>query len=259
MAKDWKAIWEAGAKLERKLAKRANQRLLRLERYSVTRPNMKKIIHYAYKKAQVYISHNRPSGSKRFSERPKLYQLNDGTKQITGSELYRKNVQMQRQRIKAIEEFLASDTSTLGPSRAGVKTQGITAIYDKRTMTINSKYLNQYGLYLTEQDMKRFFDSKKQAKLESEVGSEQMFIIAAVMKKFNLQSNKRDLERFVKSHIDLSEYNGDPEDLKGRKGETYRDYLDRVGEFIDFTGDEVLNDMVVKALKSGVNSGNIFI
>ena len=79
------------------------------------------------------------------------------------------------------------------------------------------------------------------------------------MKKYNLKSNKMDLEKFVKSHIDLSEYDGNISDLNVRKGESYKDYLDRVGEYIDFTGDEVLNDMVIKALKSGINSGNIFI
>lgn len=262
MAKDWKAEWEALAKESRKLAKRANQRLVRLEHYSVTKPSMKKIIHYAYKNASKYIEKNLgvgKSGKPRFKENVKLYDISDGTKQLTGQALYKANVQIQRQRIKAMNEFLSSESSTLGESRVGPKTKGIKAIYDQKTNTINERYLSQYGLQLSENDLKRYFESKKQAKLESEVGSEQMFIVAAVMKKFNLKSNKRDLEKFVKSHIDLSEYDGNMSDLSSRKGESYKDYLDRVGEYIDFTGDEVLNDMVIKALKSGINSGNIFI
>lgn len=261
MAKDWKAEYQALAKESRKLAKRANQRLVRLEAYS-KREGLSNIKKYAYKNAAQYIEKNLgvgKSGKPRFKENVKLYDISDGTKQLTGQALYKANVQIQRQRIKAMNEFLSAESSTLGESRIGPKTKGIKAIYDKRTNTINEKYLSQYGLQLSENDLKRYFESKKQAKLESEVGSEQMFIVAAVMKKFNLKSNKRDLEKFVKSHIDLSEYDGNLSDLSAMKGESYKDYLDRVGEYIDFTGDEVLNDMVIKALKAGINSGNIFI
>jgi hypothetical protein len=86
-----------------------------------------------------------------------------------------------------------------------------------------------------------------------------MFVVAKVIKKNNLKSNKRDLERFMKNHIDLKQYDITAEDLEAKKGESYKDYLSRLEDFIDLTGDEVLDSMVIKALKNGINVNNIFI
>lgn len=261
--KDWKAEWEKKAALSRKLAKRANQRMVRLERYS-ERQGMGGIKEYAYKKAQEYIKKNLGMGSGpagRFKENIKLYDVETdkmgfiGAKQknLTDeqlSELYKQNVRLMNNRIKAINEFLESESSILGTSK-----YGITRIYDKRTQTINERFLSKYGLELSENDLKRFFESKKQAKLAEIVGSDQMFAVASVMKKYNLKSNKRELERFLKNNVDLE----DRASVKSRVGESYSDYLDRVREFIDFTGDEVLDDMVIQALQNGINANNIFI
>ena len=257
--KDWEAEWKAVSAVSRKLAKRANQRLVRLERYS-KRKGLSKILSYAYQGAQQYISTN--LGGTRYKEHVKLYDISDGTKQLSGQDLYKANVQIQRQRIKAMEEFLSADTSTLGQARAGVKTKGIAAIYDKRTQTINDRYLSKYGVNMSENDLKRFFESKKQAKLEQLVSSSMMFVVASVIKKQNLKTNKRDLERFVKSHVDLKQlemYGMTKEDLKSKTGESYKEYLSRLEEFIQFTGDEALDAMVSKALKNGINVNNIFI
>ena len=54
-ARDWEAEWKEKAAEARKLAKRANQRMVRLERYA-QRGEYKNILNYAYKKAQKYIS-----------------------------------------------------------------------------------------------------------------------------------------------------------------------------------------------------------
>ena len=262
--KDWKAEWEAVQKESRKLAKRANQRLVRLEQYS-EREGLSEILKFAYKKAGEYIEANLgvPKKSKangpRYKEHVKLYDISDGTKQLTGEELYKANVMIQRHRIKAMEEFLAAETSTLGQSRSGPKTAGIKKVYDSRTNTINEKFLKQYGLEMTDNDLKRFFESRKQAKLEADVGSGRMFVVASIIKKFNLQTNKRDLEKFMKSHIDLEQYKDlDASDIKARKGESYKDYLTRLQDYVKYTDDDVLNDMVNKALKDGINAKNIF-
>ena len=218
------------------------------------------MLSYAYQGAQMYISTN--LGGTRFKEHVKLYDVSDGTKQLEGEDLYKANVMIQRNRIKAMEEFLGSATSTMGTSRSGVKTAGIAAIYDKRTQTINQKYLQKYGMNMSENDLKRFFESKKQAKLEKLVSSSLMFVVASVIKKNNLKSNKRDLERFLKNHIDLKQLENaglSKDDIKSRTGENYKEYLDRLQNFVEFTGDEVLDDMVTKALKNGINVNNIFI
>lgn len=250
--KDWKTEWEQLATEARMLAKRANQRMVRIERYS-EREGMSGITEFAYKKAQQYIRGNLgvgPSGKGRFKENIKLYDVDTGSGALSGQALYKANVQILRHRIKATQEFLESESSVLGN-----KNYGITRIYDKRTNTINEKFLSQYGLELSENDLKRFFESKKQAKLAQIVGSDQMFAVASVMKKYNLKSNKRELERFLKNNVDLE----DRAAVKSQVGESYSDYLNRVREFIDFTGDEVLDDMVIKALQSGINANNIFI
>ena len=254
--KDWKKEWEAVSKESRKLAKRANQRLKRLETYA-EREGLSEILKYAYDKASTYITKQLGIGKKglpRFKEHVKLYDIDDGSGIVDEADLYKKNVQIQRHRIKEMKEFLESESSVLGN-----KKYGINRIYDKRTKTINEQFLKEYGLKMTDNDVKRFFDSKKQAKLAEVVGSDLMFAVASVMKKHNLKSNKRDLEKYMRSHIDLSKSDLSIEDIKARKGESYKDYLDRLQKFANFTEDEVLNEKITQALKKGINVDNIFL
>lgn len=259
--KNWKEEWEKVSAESRKLAKRANQRLVRLERYSEL-PGMSEILKYSYLNAQQYIEKNLgvgKSGKGRYKEHIKLYDVSDGSKQLKGDDLLRANVMIQRQRIKAMKEFLESESSTYGQSRSGKKTEGIKRIYNKRVNTINNKFLRKYGLKMTERDLARFFASKKQAKLEELVGSDRMFVVAAIIKKNSMKSNKRDLEKFMKNHVDLNEWGLSKEDIKARKGESYAEYLFRMRDFIKLTGDEVLDDMFTKALQNGINANNIFL
>ena len=270
--KDWKKEYEKIAAESRKLAKRANQRLVRLEQYS-KREGYKPITKYAYSEAAEYIEKNLgigKSGKPRFKEFIKLYDnISDGTKNLTGDDLYKTNVMIQRNRIKAMESFLAAESSTLGKSRIGPETKGIKAIYDQRTQTINDKITGAYGAELgnyTPNELKRFFESKKQAKLEKIVGSDMMFVVAKVMKKEGLKTRKRELEKYFKEHINLKDDKSEASkdglkesDLKTRKGEGYKEYIDRLGKYVQYTGDEVLNQMINKALKEGINKDNIFI
>ena len=255
--KDWKKEWEAVQKESRKLAKRANQRLVRLEHYS-EREGLSEILKFAYKRAQQYISTN--LGGRRYKEHVKLYDISDGTKQLTGEELYKANVMIQRQRIKAMQEFLEAESSTLGQSRAGKKTLGIRKIFDKRTQTINEKFLKKYGLEMTDQDLKRFFDSKKQAKLAKIVGSPRQFVVAVIIKKYNIKGSRKELEEFVKKHVDVNQFKDlDAKDLDMKKKESRAKYIERLRDYIKVNDDPVLNDMVLNALKEGINIKNIFI
>lgn len=250
--KDWKAEWEATAKLSRKLAKRANQRLKRLEDYS-ERPGYSNIKKYAYARAEDYIRDlsGKKGGKVRFKERVTLDTSINGD----ADEVYRKNVYRERMKIRAMEEFLASESSTLGKSRAGAKTKGIKAIYDKRAETITSEFLAKYGYSMSADDLKRFFDSKKQAKLESEVGSSQMFIVACVIKKENIGGSRKELEEYVKTHVKVS----DPSELDMKPRESRAQYLDRLSDKLNYTGDAVLDKIITKAIKAGINANNIFI
>jgi hypothetical protein len=263
--KDWQAEWIKLQAESRKLAKRANQRLVRLER-AAKKPGMENILKYAYKSAVADIKTlGKVSGKPRFKETVKLVDAYDKDGNVlSGQAMYKQNVSMQKMKIKMMKEFLDAASSTIGQGIAGIKeglsrTIGIKRIWNKTTKTINKKYLKDYDLRMSDDDMKRFFDSKKQAKLEKEVGSGRMFIVASYIKKNNLKTNKRDLEKFLKEHIDLSKYSDlDPEDIKGRKGENYKQYLDRLDSYINFTGDEILDDYIKKALKKGINVDNLF-
>lgn len=252
--KDWKREWEQTAAKARKLAKRANQRMLRLENYA-KKPGYSSITKYAYAVAEEYIKNFIGIGKSkkpRFKENVKL------DKNIKGDdpeEVFKKNVQKQRLIIKEIEKFLGSQSSTLGESRSGKKTEGIKAIYDKRAQTITDEFLKKHDLSMDANDLKRFFDSKKQAKLEKDYGSQQMFIIAAVIKKENIKGSRKELEEYVKTHVQVN----DPKELKMKKTESRSDYLERMRDKLNYTNDKVLNDIITNALQDGFSASNLFI
>lgn len=261
---DWEKEWKEIQQASRKLAKRANQRLVRLERASKRR-GMESILKYAYKSAVADIKTlGKTEGKPRYKETVKLVDVFDDKGQLLkGPALYKANVMIQRTKVAMMKQFLSSASSTIGQgleyAAEGInKTIGIKRIWNKSTKTINEKYLDKYDLRMSDNDMKRFFESKKQQKLEKLVGSSRMFIVAAYMKKANLASNKRSLEKFVKEHIDLDKYDLDPDDIKAKKGESYKEYMDRLDEYVRYTDDEVLDDMIKKALKNGISVNNIF-
>ena len=256
--KDWQKEWERVQKQARKLAKRANQRMVRLER-KAKQPGYSNILKYAYARAEEYIRNfikedARKLGKARFKETVKLdekLRKNSPTEE----EFLRKNISKQKMHIKAMEQFLESQSSTIGESRIGPKTKGIKAIYDKRAATITGKFLSDYGYEMSADDLKRFFDSKKQAKLESIVGSQQMFIVAAVIKKQNIKGSRKELEEYVKTHVKVN----DPNELKMKKTESRAQYLERLRDKLNYTNDPILNDVITNALKAGINASNIFI
>ena len=255
--KDWKKEWEETAKLSRKLAKRANQRMKRLEEYS-KRPGYSNIKKYAYHEAESYIrdflqkENERKTLKPRYKERVKL---DPDLKGKDENDTYKLNVQKERLKIKNMQEFLSMASSTMGQSRSGPKTKGIKAIYDKRANTISERFLNKYGESMNADDLKRFFDSKKQAKLESEVGSSQMFIVACIIRKENIGGSRKELEEYVKTHVETN----DPEELKMKPRESRAQYLDRMKDKLNYTNDKTLNYYITKALKAGIDANNIFI
>ena len=261
---DWEARWKEIQKENRKLAKRANQRLVRLERAAKAR-GMKSILQYAYKSAVKDIKTTGKTGKPRFRENVKLVDILDkNEKLLKGSQLYKANYMRQLTVNKMMKEFLGSASSTIGQGMADVaaginKTIGIERIWDKVNKTINDKYLAEYDLRLSDNDMKRFWDSKKLAKLEKEVGSARMFAVAAVIKKFNIKGSRSELEKFVKDHIVLKDTDLNESDLEIGNRESRAKYIERLKDYLRYTDDEVLDDYVNKALKNGLNVNNIFI
>lgn len=250
--KNWEKEWERTAAKSRKLAKRANQRMKRLEDYA-KKPGYSSITKYAYARAEEYIrEYVKKTGKPRFTEKVRL---DKNIKGDNAEEVYKKNVQKQRMIIKAMEEFLGSQSSTIGSSRSGEKTKGIKAIYDKRAQTITDRFLKNYGYSMSADDLKRFFDSKKQAKLEKEYGSQQMFIIASVIKKEKIGGSRKELEKYVKTHVVVD----DPSELEMKKTESRAQYLERMRDKLNYTNDKVLNDIITNALQDGFNANNLFI
>lgn len=265
--KDWEAEFKALQKEARKLAKRANQRMVRIERLSESADVYSEVKEFSYDVAQKNIRnlYGKQGDRLRFTESPKLEtEISDGTRYLTGNDLYRANVQMLREKIKAMETFLGSKTST--------KT-GVDIVLDKRTNTINTakKFggLEKLGLSYTKDELKRFFENKKQEKLQKAVGSHSMFIVSALIRKNKIGSSKRELERFLKNNINLKDEElkkaADQEGMTVKQMLSEKNYedkdemLDKLWGFVKLTKDEQLNNYVKKALKEGINYKNLFI
>ena len=254
---DWEKIyWETAAEAER-LAKRANQRMLRLERYS-QQEMYKDIKKFAYAKAQAEIRmlYGKEGENLRFTEKQRPVAISSATTTITDKQAYYKaNVMQLRAKIKAMKAFLDSASSTIEKAKttSGEYKPGINQVWDRRTQTINEKYLSKYGLEMSPEELKKFFAAKKQSKLQTLVGSDSMFIVAAAIKKNNLASNKRDMAKFIKNNLDLSGK------IDEKQYEDAADMYDTFKDIIDLTGDPVLNDYITEAIRQGLNYKNIFI
>ena len=252
--KNWEQEYQKLAAEARKLAKRANQRMVRLERYAEEKA-FQGALDFAYDIAQKQIKalYGKQGDRLRYTEKQRLVSVSDGTKDLTGADLYRQNVYMLRAKIRSMEEFLESESST--------KT-GLKKVYDKRAHTIStaSKFgLADQGLSLSADDLQRFFESKKQSKLAKMVGSLNMFVVAAVMKENKLASNKRDLTKFLKENIDLKKLKEEGKDIDPNYYKSYKDMIDDLWEFVKLTGDPILDEAIGEALKAGINYQNIFI
>lgn len=238
--------------------------MVRIERYA-ERPGYKALKNYAYKGAQqdIAILYPGKEGEKlRYTENPKLNEVKRDGVVLSGDEKIKANISSLRAKIASIEHFLGSKTSTIADIKRGkevIQTGYITS-QDKRANTLNNRLKEIYGFdaNLTADDLRRFFASKKQAKLQNLVGSDQMFIVLATLRNNNLESNKRSMQKFFKQNIDLSKL---PDDISIDQKDyaNYKEYWDTLSEFIELTGDKILDDYVTQAIKAGISIKNIFI
>ena len=83
-----------------------------------------------------------------------------------------------------------------------------------------------------------------------------MFIVASVIRKENIRGSRKELEEYVKTQVKVD----DPNELNRKKSESRAQYLDRLSDKLNYgTKDKVLDEMITKALKAGINASNIFI
>ena len=162
----------------RSLAKRADQRLLRLEKRANSGQEWKAVTKYAYANAMEEIRRFSGADAKRFNVNPP------------------NNTQMLQAKINAMKRFLESPTST---------TSGIRSTYEKRVNTINK----EYGTDFTWQELKEFFDSALSSKLDAKVDSKTKLIIIGEIQKHE-EEIKKALEDHKPIHLklddDIAEY-----------------------------------------------------
>ena len=125
----------------RKLAKRADQRLVRLEHLAKS-PEYSGVLNFSYRKAQRDIRAWSGENASRFNTKPPS------------------NTNQLKAKIADIKRFLESASSTIGKTR---ETKGIKEIYQDRADTINERY----GTDFNWRDLARLFESALYKKIKS--------------------------------------------------------------------------------------------
>lgn len=148
----------------RKLAKRADQRLVRLEKAS-TRPEYKNILAYGYANAKRdAISWGADAKRPRFNIRPP------------------KNTNQLKAKIADIQKFLGYETSTVS---------GIRKVYEKRAKTINKKY----GTDFDWASLAEFFETNLYKKMDALYYADAIFESVGV-----IQANEEEIANALKNH-----------------------------------------------------------
>ena len=259
---DWSARVKEEIAAYRKLAKRANQRMLRIERYSdpkdkMYRPEAKGMKGFAYKIAQRNIKNIFGPKETRFKENIKA-----PTDQAKAKELF----YQLRSMTKAVTSFLESASSSLGKAEG---TPGLRSVQDKRTQTINERYIEKYGMEgLTTAELSKVFASKKFQKMidDANYGSSYVYVIAATVKQ--IPTSKSEIREFLNNHIDIDDIT--EQDLKDADITDKDQVLDilensnKVAElrklfhFVEMVDSPILNEKIADAIAEGYTRKNLF-
>ena len=152
----------------RRLAKQADQRLVRLEQLS-RREGYENVNKYAYARAMKDIKQWSGEKATRFNMKPP------------------KNANSVRAKIADIRTFLEAPTSTKA---------GIEAVYKRRAESLNEKYGTQFDWT----DLANYFDEAKNSKSDSKYGSDTMLKAVAEIQKQSETITKQ-IEQHKKKHI----------------------------------------------------------
>ena len=276
--KDWAKMAEDLHKEMRSKFKAANQRMVRIEKYSDPKSKEYKreysaIKDFAYRVAQESLYDIKKTAGKNlrfkedFSTKPfeKLAKEDPEKAYKEAKRSYKDMVKM----AEAADKFLHSVSSVLKVTKKTkyVK-EGLIDVYDKRTKTINHDYVEEYGLKgFTEQELSKFFASKKFDKLKEKYGSSQMFQIGAVVNK--LPTSKKDIREYLKHHIDLDTVTDqDLQDADLLSKDQIMDILDNSNKiddlrnlmhFVNFTDSDILNNQIADAISTlSLSKKNLF-
>lgn len=158
----------------RKLAKRADQRLVRLEQHAAEGGKYKSAKQYAYRVAQRDIRAWSGENATRFNTKPPS------------------NTNQLKAKIADIKKFLSSASSTIGRTR---ETRGISEIYEQRAKTLNERYGTEFNW----KDLATFFESGVNEKLDQQYDSKTKMEMIAV-----IQGNKKKINSAIKKGTDLN-------------------------------------------------------
>lgn len=160
----------------RRLAKRADQRLVRLEQLAETSPEYEGIKEFAYKKAMRDIRAWSGENASRFNTRPP------------------KNTNQLKAKIADIKRFLSSASSTIGRTS---ETKGIRQIYQDRANTINEKFDTNFNW----KDLARLFESGlyKKIKNQKDYDSNADFQTIA-----NIKTNFKEVRQAIKEDREVN-------------------------------------------------------
>lgn len=161
--------YDALVKEYRKLAKRADQRLVRLERYA-KQPKYKNVTEFAYKVAMRDIRSWSGENANRFNTKPPA------------------KIQSLKAKISDIEKFLQSASSSIKPTKDNAVYKeidgqkilisgGIDLTYQKRAATLNERY----GTDITWENIGQIFESALYRKMSKKYDSKSAVIIIGKM------------------------------------------------------------------------------
>ena len=167
MARKKSSEYDSLVKEYRRLAKRADQRLVRLENLSGNK-GFKNVLSWAYQKAMKSIKQWSGQDANRFNTKPPS------------------KTSSLRAKIRDIEQFLGMRSSTK---------KGIMTSYKKRADTLNKNN----GTNFTWEDVGKFFESGEWEKMEKEYGSK-----TAIMAVGEIQRNEDAIVEAIEAHRDAN-------------------------------------------------------
>lgn len=156
----------------RRKAKKADQRLVRLEQY-VDKTDDPTVLGYAYRRAMKDLERYNGEWGGRF---------NRGVP---------KNNRMLQEKINDIDRFLNSPTSTI---------KGINEVIDKRVESFNKNW----GTNFTPEELGDFYESKMNERLDSKLGYRNSLIIIGEM-----QDKSEDIEAIIKKERNIEKVGKD--------------------------------------------------
>lgn len=197
MAKKQSETYQELLKEYRKLAKRADQRLVRIEQRAAAGEH-KEMLKYAYKKAMVDIRKWSGPDAKRFNVVPPVSK--------------NKTVSL-KAKIRDIKQFLESPSSTIAPAKEnyvynleGEKIPGgIRNIYERRAQTLNQKFGEYLDTPFTSANIGDFFDSALWKKLDAKFKDSKTTMRAIGTIKKNKEQVASEINRHKPSHIDVDD------------------------------------------------------